>query len=603
MRRRLAIVLAGLAAAGLLSACDTGERDDDVTEANVQLRLAPDGALLVSERLTFEYTGAFEASYRDINLKHGEQITNVSVREDGRRYRSGGCTAFGCTDADATFGAEQMPNGVRIVWHHKAADETRTFTVTYRVNRAVVAHDDVIDVGWQVWGDQWEDDLPRLTAEFANPALSTGDDRYRVFAAPRDVEADTTREEGRATLEAEDVPDKQFVDFRVTVPRTPGQGVAAAQVESGPGLPGILAGERELDDDYNGTFKKAKRWISDHSLLLSLLLAGLAIGGLILLTRLAREHPTSTPEHLPEPPDDASPAVGYGLAHEGADSTNTVLATLLDLVERGYYESKSASTEDEKLDLSLSVASKRPTGELQPHEQEVLSFFDELLGSETVPMSEMKDKIPEHDDTWRGRWESMTSALDSAEEDQLEWDRSMNPLRWLMVPALLVLFGVIALVDVSVDEDASFLIPVAVGLVTILVVMAWPSRRLKRLAPEFGERVSKWAAFERWTEDFPRLKDDPPATLDLWKKVLIYGVAFGTAERMIESGRIPAPVMQDSSSAWSYYYFSGGANDFGPSFSGGFSSQVAPESSSSGGSSFSGGGGGGFSGGGGGGSW
>lgn len=602
MRRRLAILLPALAVL-CLAGCDTGVRDDNVTEADIQLRLAPDAALLVQERLTFEYDGGFEASFRDILLKHGEQITGVSVREEGRGYRPGGCTVEGCTDADATFGATHIPGGVRIVWHHKASDETRTFIVSYRVDRAVVAHDDVIDVGWQVWGDQWEDDLPRLTAEFANPALDTSDDRYRVWSAPRDVEGDESREQGLAGLAVSDVNSGQFVDFRVTVPRRPGQGVSAAQVQPGPGLPGIVQSEDKLDDDFDKPFNRLKRWIADHSLLLALLLAGAAIGFLVLLTRLAREHPTSTPEHLPELPDDATPAVAYGLAHEGADSTDTVLATLLDLVERGYYDSKSATTEDEKLDLALSVASKRPKAELLPHEQEVLSFFDELLGSESVPMSEMKDKIPEHSDTWRTKWGSMTAALDSAEEDQLDWDRNLNPIRWLSVPALLALFAIIAIADVSVDEDASFLLPAVIGVVTIIVVIAWPSRRLKRLAPEFGERVSRWAAFERWTEDFPRLKDDPPATLDLWKKILIFGVAFGTAERMIESGRIPAPVMADSGTAWSTYYFSGGATDFGSSFSSGFSSQVAPESSSSGGSSFSGGGGGGFSGGGGGGSW
>ncbi len=31
------------------------------------------------------------------------------------------------------------------------------------------------------------------------------------------------------------------------------------------------------------------------------------------------EHPTSTPKHVPEPPDDARPALAYGLAHEGGD--------------------------------------------------------------------------------------------------------------------------------------------------------------------------------------------------------------------------------------------------------------------------------------------
>jgi uncharacterized membrane protein len=91
--------------------------------------------------------------------------------------------------------------------------------------------------------------------------------------------------------------------------------------------------------------------------------------------------------------------------------------------------------------------------------------------------------------------------------------------------------------------------------------------------------------------------------------VLVYGVAFGTAERMIASGRIPAPVVADASSGghWSAYAFTGGFSGSGfdgSGFSSGFSSQVAPESSSSGGGGgFSGGGGGGFSGGGGGGSW
>ena len=68
---------------------------------------------------------------------------------------------------------------------------------------------------------------------------------------------------------------------------------------------------------------------------------------------MATEHPTSTPKHLPEPPDDASPALAYGLAHEGGDSTDTVLATLIDLVDRGYYKATQATTEDEKLDLAL----------------------------------------------------------------------------------------------------------------------------------------------------------------------------------------------------------------------------------------------------------
>ena len=111
-------------------------------------------------------------------------------------------------------------------------------------------------------------------------------------------------------------------------------------------------------------------------------------------------------------------------------------------------------------------------------------------------------------------------------------------------------------------------------------------------------RSAKWQAFERWTKDFPSLKDDPPATLELWKRILVFGVAFGTADRMIKSGRIPAPVLESSNNTWTSGYFYGGMHrhrSAARTFSSGFSSQVAPESSSSsgGGGGFSGGGGGG----------
>ena len=147
-----------------------------------------------------------------------------------------------------------------------------------------------------------------------------------------------------------------------------------------------------------------------------------------------------------------------------------------------------------------------------------------------------------------------------------------------------------------------------IGIATLIGVLSFPGVRLKRISTEHRERTAKWGAFARWTRDFPKLEDDPPATLELWKRILVYGVAFGTAERMIESGRIPEPVIA-ASSGWTASAFHGsfiGSTFDGSSFSSGFSSQVAPEVSSGsggGGGGFSGGGGGGFSGGGGGGSW
>jgi uncharacterized membrane protein len=390
------------------------------------------------------------------------------------------------------------------------------------------------------------------------------------------------------------------------MPRDPTASYPAARHESGEGLPDILAFEGDLDADFNSPWNRFKRFASKHAFVLSLGIAALAWLIVLLLAWLARERDSGVPEYLPEPPDDATPAVAYGLAHEGANSTNTVLATLLDLVDRGYYETSQTTTDDEKLDLALKQKADRPAGELTAYEQDVLAFFDQLLDGKQVAMSDMKDQIPEHSELWRGRWERMTEKLDEAEAGDLGWDRNLNWARWLTVLGAVIAFGVVVLIALA--ESKGWFAAGIVAFVSVVGIMSLSATRFKRLDPKHRERAARWQAFERWTQDFPRLKDDPPATLELWKRILVFGVAFGTAERMIESGRIPAPVVSDASAGnhWSSYAFVGGWNSSsfdGGSFSSGFSSQVAPESSSSGGGGGFSGGGGGFSGGGGGGSW
>jgi uncharacterized membrane protein len=141
----------------------------------------------------------------------------------------------------------------------------------------------------------------------------------------------------------------------------------------------------------------------------------------------------------------------------------------------------------------------------------------------------------------------------------------------------------------------------------VLFIYLLPATMYKRLSVGARERQARWDSFRRWTDDFPRLDDDPPATLKLWRSILVYAVAFGTAEKVAKSGRIPAPVGEEASStgSWTAFALYGGAwNASFNNFGSGFSSQTAPESSSGGGGGggFSGGGGG-FSGGGGGGAW
>src|SRR4029450_298025 len=98
----------------------------------------------------------FEGGYREIPLKDGMSVTDISVSEGGKEYTPGASAKLGSSGAPGTPGTPNLGDAYRIVWHYRATDEQRTFTVRYRLDGLAVAHDDVVDVYWQAWGDEWQ---------------------------------------------------------------------------------------------------------------------------------------------------------------------------------------------------------------------------------------------------------------------------------------------------------------------------------------------------------------------------------------------------------------------------------------------------------------
>ncbi|MBA3491916.1 MAG: DUF2207 domain-containing protein [Rubrobacteraceae bacterium] len=122
-----------------------------------------------------------------------------------------------------------------------------------------------------------------------------------------------------------------------------------------------------------------------------------------------------------------------------------------------------------------------------------------------------------------------------------------------------------------------------------------------RRTPKGALLHARWQAFRRYLNDFSRVEDSPPASLALWEQYLVYGIALGVAEQVLEAARLHAP--PEVAQGGSFYSPGIGGSVSGPdgfslsNLENDFSSAFSPPSSSGSG------GGGGFSGGGGGGAW
>ena len=591
-----------------------------IASADVTIEVQEDGSLLITERLTYDFDGSFSGAYRDVLLKGGETFELVSVSDELVTYQPGGCAELGCTSPAGTYGLDEQPDRARIVWHHSSENEVRTFELVYRMSQVVTVYDDVADLQFQVWGDQWAVQADQVTAEVLLPAGAAEGD-VRVFGHPYGVDGETSLGEDGVSpsLVARGVPAYQFVEIRVVFPPdllTSSDGVT---VIAGAGLDTILGEEGAWAEEANDARAAARNGLIAGGLAFVGLVGG--AGGLVYL-RYGREPKTGYDrEYEQEPPSELTPAEVGALVSQGAVTEKQFTATLFDLIRKGVITAEPTKVNkvtwaglrsEEISDLVLGLTDNE-TG-LRDFEQSVLTVLRRALAGGTMPLHELNEAVradaaanAETYQTFRSR------VLDAVRRARL-LDDSGNGAAWMVglttVALIVAAFWLVPKFMANQPGGEGFLVlfflGAIAGAVVLFILLAFRKVRTKR-TKEGAVEAERWLAFRRYLTDFSRLEEAPSISLALWDKFLVYAISLGVAEQVIEQARLYAPpeLEQSSSLFWYGHYGYGGGptqNAFvglESALSGAF---TPPSSSSGGGGGFSGGGGGG-SGGGGGGAW
>jgi uncharacterized membrane protein len=373
------------------------------------VQIQPDGSLRVHEQITFDFSGSYSGAYRDIPLRRGESIDQVSVGEGKTKYRPGANIELGGFGLPDSFGVTRIHDGIRIVWHYRASDERRTFLVRYRFRGLAVAYDDAVDVNLRVWGDHWPGGLGNLTAAMQLPRQTRLAPTYRVWGSPVWVHGVVKRFPDRALLQASGIPAHQFVEFRVVFPRSELTSTAGAQVRHGSALQRIVAEEAGSQRAYEHDRERIddpKRHLGRTLLYLLLLGQGPAAALMALVWLVyGRERKTGYDrEYEQAPPSDTKPAlVPSLLRQEKAAGSNEFTATLFDLIRRGRYKSTPVTTEravwgglrhQDVADLLLTVGDT--SLELTEFEAPVAEVVDSVVVVEGERLSSFRDRIEGH---------------------------------------------------------------------------------------------------------------------------------------------------------------------------------------------------------------
>jgi uncharacterized membrane protein YgcG len=612
----LALALASVLAAPASALAD---KSFAVSQAAVNVTVARSGEVLMREDLTFSFNGSFTGAYRDIPLAPDVTARDVEVSEGGVRYSPGGATALHSSDAPGRFGSVRMRQGLRIVWHYQQDSGQRTFTLRYRLRGVVIAHDDAVEVAPQVWGKQWQNGLGLLTANVRAAGALPG---TRGWIEPAWLDHRLTVRRGEVLTAVDNVPAQRSVTLRVLyppsalAPRAP----YARHVHDDI-LPATIAREQAAADraardkqQLEDTLHHPWAWIL-AAFVLAIVPAGI-LGGLGYW-RFGREHPTgAAPKYLHEPPDDLAPAlVPSLLAQRVIAGGDQMAATLFELVRRGRYKMTAVTREESSLlglhhkevdDVDLARGDE--SIELNAVEKPVAAIFDKLTEEGPAPLSHVQKTVkglPTADRQWfHERSQAFESAVKNQARQRKFWSGQGMVLKWLAFVLFLLLgagglaLGIAGLADPPlVRQDLIFTAIGAALALNAVVVLLLPASMWRRRGPKLQASAEGWEGFRRYLDDFPRLADKPADTLPLWESYLVYGIAFGIAERVLAAARVDFPAISTSSVyAPALYVSTFDTASFASGLGGAFGS---PSSGSSGG----GGGGGGSFGGGGGGAW
>ncbi len=481
---------------------------------DVDITVNLDGTLDVVETQAIVFTsGQFTAGYRSIDGGLTTGISDIAVADETGFY------ALNASALPGTFTVNRQGSHTVIDWYFEPAeDETRTFTLSYRVSGALRYYAGGDQVWWKaVYGDRsFPVNHSIVTIRVPAAARIQNFDSYFTQAALEPLDDQTVRLTALARIPAGQ-------EFEVRAEFTPGvvAGAPATWQQAEDERAAALEAQAEYDERWRPVANLAAGALS----LLFLVLAPLGLY-LVWYTRGRDAHTDFVAEYLPEPPTDLPPGMVGTLLDEEADMED-VLATLIDLARRSYISIEEIKPQKKgpfglTSEPDFLYKQVRPVdATLHPYETMLLTAL--FKQKQERKLSDLKAKFyTELPKIKAALYTEVTNqAFFTANPEQTRSRWSLFGVLALMATGVLSCVGVGALAQYT---DAAIFLPV--GLLIFSFGLIFLARFMPRKTAKGAEQAARWQAFRAYLRNIGKYTDLARAT-ELFDRFLPYAIAFG----------------------------------------------------------------------------
>src|SRR3989344_3339106 len=296
--------------------------------------IEPNGLVYVTETMKVNFSGDFTYGYRELPLAGNQTISNPQafVLTNAKSFDVD--TPFESLGAEAVSITLKRSGGIeRIDYSLPSTGYGGTYIIVlkYGLTGAVTKYEDVAELNWKVWGDQWDAQLPLLQGSIKLPSkVSNPKDVYTYGHPELNGRIGMLSDNRTIVFETRNVPAEQWVEVRSVFPASLITSDVYVNKASGKGLEKIEGEEQAYS--YGGIF------IMLLYAAAALSLAGTFIYIFLKWWRSGRDPEVDVPgTYYREPPYDYSPSIVSALLHDRRmASPNTIMGGILDLCMKGF---------------------------------------------------------------------------------------------------------------------------------------------------------------------------------------------------------------------------------------------------------------------------
>ncbi|SBO17868.1 DUF2207 domain-containing protein [Carnobacterium divergens] len=598
------------------------DRSYTIDQYDVDIQLQKDGSANYEERILYQFDGAFNGVFYDLNLtgrRNDSDISAVEVRTQPFKGKETAPYKENSSGENQTYQLTKNNGIAKFKVFNQVTNAKQTVIYRYHLRNVVTNYRDIAELNQMVIGKEWQDTLNNVQVTIHLPEGTTSGD-LRAWAHGS-LNGNVKLENNHTVrLTSNKNPANSPIEARVIFP-TSITSDNQNKVDSNQ-LDKILSSEKTAAENAN---KKRKTVMG-----VSYSLAGLAVIILIVgsfhVRKITKKEKFSllVPEHLYDIPVDITPAVMYHATTNQLPRTTDLTATIMDLVRKGQLTieeieidipSIRRNKKREKTFLIKKVTTPKPV-QLLEHERYLQTWLIEEVGNgQEVTLKQIEDygkKDVKKAEIFTKKYSNWQQKVKQASIN-LGYIKS-NSQKALAVAmtygVVLVLLGIGTILTMLMLNGFYPIVAVAVSVAAILSFVQWigyfPVRTLE------GETaIKQWAAFKQMLKDVSNLKMADVGSVILWDHFLVYAISLGVSKEVINALAVQFPQADLGTMNVGHYYLYGaawnmGANGafnhaFESSFTNAMGSAISNSSNASGtGGGFSGGSSGGFGGGGGG---